>query len=139
MSVESFIDTNVLVYAAAGRHDAPEKYERAWSLLDDAKFGLSGQVLAEFYVTVLAKPKVPLKPAEAAQWVDRLSIVPVVGIDADVVREAIRHSHRFKISYWDAALIAAAERLDAPILYTEDLNHGQAYGSVRVVNPFRPN
>ena len=45
----------------------------------------------------------------------------------------------FRISYWDAALIAAAERLDAPILYTEDLNHDQLYGSVRVVNPFRPN
>ena len=136
MSVEAFIDTNVLIYAAAGRHDHPEKYLRAWSLLDAAKFGLSGQVLAEFYVNVTSKPKVPLKPADAAKWVDRLSVVPVVGMDADVVREAIRHSHRFRISYWDAAIIAAAERLDAPILYTEDLNHGQHYGSVRVINPF---
>lgn len=139
MSVESFIDTNILIYAAAGRHDEPGKWERAWSLLDDARFGLSGQVLAEFYVNVLKKPKVPLKPTEAAVWIDRLSTVPVVPIDADVVREAIRHSHRYKIKYWDAALIAAAHRLDAPVLYTEDLNHDQFYGSVRVVNPFRPN
>lgn len=139
MSVESFIDTNVLIYAAAGRPDEPEKYARAWTLLEDAKFGLSGQVLAEFYVNVLTKPRVPLKPAEAAIWVDRLSTVPVVGIDADLVREAIHHSHRYQIHYWDAALIAAAERLDAPVLYTEDLNHDQLYGSVRVVNPFRPN
>ena len=139
MSVESFIDTNILIYAAAGRHDVPEKNARAWSLLDDAKFGLSGQVLAEFYVNVLTKPKVPLKPSEAARWVDRLSTVPVVAIDADLVREAIGHSQRYRISYWDAALVAAAERLDAPVLYTEDLNHDQLYGSVRVVNPFRPN
>lgn len=139
MSVEAFIDTNILIYAAAGRVDEPEKYEISWTLLDDAAFGLSGQVLAEFYVNALKKPKVPLKPAEAARWVDKLSTVPVVGVDADLVREAIRHSLRYKISYWDAALIAAAERLDAPILYTEDLNHHQLYGSVRVVNPFPPN
>ena len=139
MNVEALIDTNILIYAAAGRHDEPEKYARSWSVLDDAKFGLSGQILAEFYVNVRTKPKVPLTPIEAATWVDRLSTVPVVGVDADVVREAIRHSHRFKISYWDAALIAAAERLDAPVLYTEDLNHGQLYGSVKVVNPFLPN
>ena len=139
MSVESFVDTNILIYAAAGRVDQPEKYAKSWALLEEAKFGLSGHVLAEFYVNVLRKPKVPLQPMEAARWIDRLSTLPVVGIDADVVREAIRHSHRFKIGYWDAALIAAAERLDAPILYTEDLNHGQLYGSVRAVNPFLPN
>lgn len=136
MSVESFVDTNVLIYAAAGRVDESEKYEAAWAVLDEAKFGLSGQVLAEFYVNVLKKPRVPLQPLEAARWVDKLSTVPVVGVDANLVREAIRHSVRYQISYWDAALIAAAERLDAPVLYTEDLNHGQTYGSVRVVNPF---
>jgi predicted nucleic acid-binding protein len=136
MSVEAFVDTNVLIYAAAGRIDEPVKYEAAWAILNDATFGLSAQVLAEFYVNALKKPKVPLTPSEAAQWVDKLSTVPVVAIDADVVLEAIRHSQRFKISYWDGALIAAAERLDAPILYTEDLNHDQLYGSVRAVNPF---
>lgn len=138
MSVKAFVDTNVLIYAAAGRVDEPEKYERAWDVLDDAKFGLSAQVLAEFYVHVMKKPKVPLRRLEAASWIDKLSTVPVVEVDANLVREAIRHSLRYEISYWDAALIAAAERLDAPILYTEDLNHGQLYGSVRVVNPFLP-
>ena len=139
MSVEAFVDTNVLIYAAAGRLDEPEKYEAAWAVLDEAKFGLSGQVLAEFYVNALKKPKVPLKPSEAARWVDKLSTVPVVGVDANLVQEAIRYSLRYQITYWDAALIAAAERLDAPVLYTEDLNHGQLYSSVRVVNPFRAN
>ncbi len=139
MSVEAFIDTNVLIYAAAGRVDDPEKYAVAWMLLDEGKFGLSGQVLAEFYVNAIKKPKIPLKETEAARWVDKLSTVPVVEVDANLVREAIRHSLRYQIKYWDAALIAAAERLDAPILYTEDLNHHQLYGTVRVVNPFRPN
>ena len=43
---------------------------------------------------------------------------------------------RYGISYWDGAIVAAAERLKAAILYTEDLSHGQRYGSVVVVNPF---
>jgi predicted nucleic acid-binding protein len=55
------------------------------------------------------------------------------------VKQGITYARKFRISYWDAALIAAAERLQAPILYTEDLNHDQLYGSVRVINPFRPN
>ena len=46
-------------------------------------------------------------------------------------------SVRFKISYWDGAIIAAAEALGAETLYTEDLNDGQLYGSVRVENPFK--
>jgi predicted nucleic acid-binding protein len=45
---------------------------------------------------------------------------------------------RYQTSYWDGAIVAAAERLAIPILYTEDLNHGQLYGSVRVIDPFRP-
>ncbi len=44
---------------------------------------------------------------------------------------------RFQIHYYDAAIVAAAERLGAEILYTEDLNHGQRYGTVLVQNPFR--
>ena len=140
MSVECFIDTNVLIYAAVGRRDQPTKWERAWTLLDEARFGLSGQVLAEFYVKVQKESaQVPLSPREAVAWVDRLAEVPVVAVDADVVRTAIGHSQRFMISYWDAAILAAAERLEAPVLYTEDLNHQQLYGSVRVINPFRVN
>ena len=49
----------------------------------------------------------------------------------------IEKSERYRISFWDAAILAAAEALDAKVLYTEDLNDGQLYGSVRVVNLFR--
>lgn len=139
MGVEAFLDTNVLIYAAAGHNDAPFKSARAWSLLDAANFGLSGQVLAEFYSNVTKKPAVPLSAGEAALWVDRLCEAPIVAVDADLVREGIRHSERYKISYWDGAILAAAERLGAPVLYTEDLSHDQVYGSVRAVNPFREN
>jgi predicted nucleic acid-binding protein len=137
MSVDAFLDTNVLIYAAAGHRDEPRKNALAWSLLDAANFGLSGQVLAEFYANVTRKLAVPLSVADAALWIDRLCEAPVVAVDADLVREGVRHSERYKINYWDGAILAAAERLGAPVLYTEDLNHDQTYGSVRAVNPFR--
>jgi predicted nucleic acid-binding protein len=139
MATKSFVDTNVLIYAAAGKTDAPEKYERSWAILNERNFCLSGQVLSEFYVNVRngKKQTVPLTDQEAATWVDRLSISPVIGIDADIVRQGIAYSIRYKIKYWDAALIASAERLEVPIIYTEDLNDGQTYGSVRAINPYK--
>ena len=138
MNVECFFDTNVLVYAV-GRLAADEpKRQRALELLMPANFGTSGQVLQEFFVTVTRKIKKPLSTEHAAEWIDRLAIRPVVAIDEDIVKSAIGISRRHRISYWDAAILAAAERLGAPILYTEDLNHDQVYGSVRVVNPFAP-
>jgi predicted nucleic acid-binding protein len=45
-------------------------------------------------------------------------------------------SERYRINYWDGAILAAAEALGAETLYTEDLGHGQIYGSVRAINPF---
>jgi len=136
MNAECFMDTNVLVYAAAGRGDDEWKRQRALALLDPAEFGTSGQVLQEFFVTVTRKAKVPMPAAEAAEWIDRLASRPVVPVDADLVRSAIGIGARYGISHWDAAIVAAAEFLRAPVLYSEDLNHGQSYGAVRVVNPF---
>ncbi len=66
-----------------------------------------------------------------------LSSRPFVPTDISLIRSAIATSERYQISYWDAAILAAAERIGAGILYTEDLNHGQRYGSVLVQNPFR--
>jgi len=40
------------------------------------------------------------------------------------------------LSFWDALILATANWADVPILYSEDLNHGQLYGGVRVLNPF---
>lgn len=137
MTVEAFLDTNVLIYAAAGHHDTPAKCTAALALLDAVNFGLSGQVLAEFYANVTRKPKKPLSPEEALGWVDRVAFFPVIPVDADLIRIGIAHSLRYQLSYWDGAIVAAAERLNAKILYSEDFNHGQSYGSVRAENPFR--
>jgi predicted nucleic acid-binding protein len=136
MRNDCFLDTNILIYAAAGRRDEPEKHRIAEEIVRTANFCLSGQVLAEFYVNVLRKPSRPPSLGEIDRWIMHLQEFPVAPLDADLVRAGIMISRRFHIGYWDAAIIAAAEFLDAEILYTEDLNHRQEYGSVRVINPF---
>ncbi|MFC7377927.1 PIN domain-containing protein [Brevundimonas sp. GCM10030266] len=134
---EVFLDTNILIYAALGSADEPAKYERAVELLT-TRFGTSGQVLAEFYVNAQRKGIRPLTAEEAQEWVSRLSKKPFQPVDYKVVRTGIEHARRYQISYWDGAIIAAAERLGAKVLYSEDLPHGQTYGSVSVENPFLP-
>ena len=136
MTVRCFVDTNVLIYAAAGRDDEPAKFARANDIVQNEAFGLSSQVLQEFFVNVVHKAAKPLSVRAAFGWIERLAAFPCVVIDAGLVMIAIGVSERYRISYWDAAIIAAAERLEAPVVYSEDLNHGQSYGSVRVLNPF---
>jgi predicted nucleic acid-binding protein len=60
----------------------------------------------------------------------------MVPTDYPLIVAAVELSLRYGISYWDGAIVAAAEVLGAPTLYTEDLAHGQVYGTVRAVNPF---
>jgi len=137
MNVDCFLDTNVLVYAAMARFSAPGKHERARLVIAETNFGLSAQVLGEFFVQVTRKSDQPLSTADAVVWLEHLTDRPCVAIDRELVIEAIGFAERYHIHYWDAGVIAAAMRLGAPVLYTEDLNHGQTYGSVRVENPFR--
>ena len=138
MSVECFLDTNVLVYAAAGRGAEEAKRERAMELIETEDFGLSVQVLQEFYVTVVGKIKIPLSAEQALGWIEQLAAFPCLAIDKSLVKIAIEFSERYRISYWDGAIVAAAEALGAEMLYSEDLNHGQLYGSAKVCDPFRP-
>jgi predicted nucleic acid-binding protein len=137
MTVDCFVDTNVLFYAAMARFTAPAKYERARWIIAETDFGLSVQLLQEFFVDVTRKTDKPLSSHVALQWIDALVDRPCVVIDTDLVVAAVHVSDRYHISYWDGAIIAAAQRLSAPVIYTEDLNHDQSYGSVRAVNPFR--
>jgi predicted nucleic acid-binding protein len=137
MTVESFLDTNILVYAAAGRGRHETKRKRALDLIEKEDFGLSVQVLQEFYVTVVRKVEIPLSPEEALEWFEELEGFSCLPIDSGLVKVAIETSLRHRLSYWDGAIIAAAEALGAKTLYSEDFSHGRQYGTVRVYNPFR--
>jgi predicted nucleic acid-binding protein len=49
---------------------------------------------------------------------------------------ALDEQARWKISLWDALILAAARASGASELVTEDLNQGRDYGGVRAINPF---
>lgn len=136
MTADVFLDTNVLVYAATGTGKDERKRRRALELIESADFATSAQVLQEFFVTVVRKAARPLSAEQALGWIEQLIVFPCQDIDHRLVRIAIEKSERFEISYWDAAILAAAEALGAETVYSEDLNAGQRYGRVRVVNPF---
>jgi predicted nucleic acid-binding protein len=136
MTVESFLDTNILVYAATGRGAEESKRSRALELINEQSFGLSAQVLQEFYVSVVRKARIPLAPSDALEWIEQLEAFPCIAIDSAFVKIAAEMSVRHRLSYWDGAIIAAAELLGARILYSEDFNDGQHYGAVQVCNPF---
>ena len=136
MSVEAFLDTNVLIYAVSSDPAESPKKEKALELIEHIEFGLSAQVLQEFYVNVTRKIALPLPPDEAVALLEQFRNFPVVWTDYPLIVAGIENALRFEISYWDGAIIAAAERLGASTLFTEDLNHGQHYGSVQAVNPF---
>jgi predicted nucleic acid-binding protein len=137
MRVDCFLDTNILLYAALGRRDDPKKHSRSLELLAEADFGLSAQVLQEFYVNAIRKSRQPLSPLDALEWIEELEKFPCADVTFGLVKVAVEISQRYRIEYWDGAIVAAAEQLGASILYSEDLNHDQLYGTVRVMNPFR--
>ena len=137
MNVRAFFDTNVLLYAAVGGGKDEPKRKRSMELAESTDFGTSAQVLQEFFVTVVKKVSRPISAAQAWKWIEQWTAFPWQAIDHKLVRTAIELSQRFAISYWDAAILAAAEALGTDMVYSEDLNHGQRYGRVRVVNPFR--
>jgi predicted nucleic acid-binding protein len=136
MTVDSFLDTNVLVYAATGRNAEESKRKRALELIEKENFGLSVQVLQEFYVTVVRKARIPMTPSVALEWIEQLEAFPCLSIGAAFVKIAAETAERHRLSYWDGAIVAAAAVMGAKVLYTEDLNHGENYGTVRACNPF---
>lgn len=136
MNARVFFDTNILVYAAVGTGKDEPKRKRALELIDAQDFATSAQVLQEFFVTVVKKAVRPLSAAQAIEWIEEWIAFPCQVIDHQLVRIAIEVAERYAISYWDAAIIAAAEAQGAHTVYSEDLNDGQRYGGVQVVNPF---
>ncbi len=137
MNAKYFFDTNILLYAVSAEPKEFAKTEIAPQLLQKGGFGTSVQVLQEFYVNATRRISKPYSKTKAIVFMEWLAEFPILPIAAPLVLEAIEMQERFQISYWDAAIIAAAHELKASILYTEDLNHGQKYGEVQAINPFK--
>jgi predicted nucleic acid-binding protein len=136
MTAKFFVDTNVLLYAGSNAVDDRSKRQAARALLGGPDIALSAQVLQEFYAVAVTKQRLQMTHDEALAVLHSLAAFPVCPISRDLVLEAIDIKQRFGISYWDAAIIAAAKQMGCSTVYSEDLNAGQNYDGVTVVNPF---
>lgn len=132
-----FVDTNVLLYAISTVPDEAKKSRVASMVLDEEDLALSVQVLQEFYVqaTRVSRPN-PLTHSQASQLVEAFLRFPVQENTVSLMTASLSASDRFRISYWDAAIVEAARALGCRTVLSEDLSHGRDYDGVVVTNPF---
>ncbi len=130
-----FVDTNILVYGYSGGVGAREERAREVlrELLREDRFCWSTQVMQELFVTLTRK--YARTGTEVRGLLDDLAEWPYLKVDAETIRAAGLRSEASGISFWDGLILAAAESMGAEVVYSEDLNTGQIYGKVRVVNP----
>jgi predicted nucleic acid-binding protein len=137
MNAEVFVDTNVLLYTIDEDPASASKRERAQQLLLSERWGWSVQVAAEFFVNATsAKRPFRLASADAVALVETWFAFPTVDLTPALFLAAVDILQRYRLSYWDAAILAAAKLLGCQTVFSEDLNDGQNYDGVTVVNPF---
>ena len=138
MTAPVFVDTNVFLYARdAGE---PRKQPRAaeWlaHLWRERLGRTSLQVLSEYYVNVTRKLDPGLPAAEAWDDVTALFAWQPHPVDASLMQRAREIERRYRLSWWDSLVVAAAQLQDCALLLTEDLQDGATFGSVTVRSPF---
>ena len=132
-----FVDTNILIYA----HDrsAGAKYIKAKELIKEAwqrpyPPAISTQVLQELYVNLRRKQVEATLAMEVVRNFFRWEVIEggVALVEAGFQVEA-----KWKLSFWDSLIVAAALRARATILWSEDLNDGQRFDKLTVFNPLK--
>jgi len=132
----AFVDTNILVYAADESTPLERKTRIARELLRQRNLQVSVQVLNEFTVNARSKSKLNLSPQQEQEWLARWLLFPVWPLTVDTFLAAKLIHARFQVSHWDSLILAAARETGSAIVYSEDLNPGQDYDGVKVINPF---
>jgi predicted nucleic acid-binding protein len=88
---DSFVDTNILLYAVSTEASETRKATVARSLLTTADWAWSAQVAAEFVnASTSARRPTPLTLAQASRWIDTWMGFPMIAVDEGIVRQAIR-------------------------------------------------
>ena len=137
MSVEYFIDSNVFVYLFDETNE--HKRERAVRLVRQALENDTGcisyQVVQET-INVLTR-KLDVAPDDARKLLDR-TLAPLwkVNPTRTLYDRGLDMQTRYRFSFYDSLIVAAALEAGCKTLYTEDLKHGQRIEGVTVTNPF---
>jgi predicted nucleic acid-binding protein len=138
MSVRSFFDTNILLYA--DDESAPAKQRRSRDLVAEHRRSGTGivslQVLQEYFVNVTRKLHVD--PRIARRKVELLAEFDVAAPEVSDILAAIDLHRLHDFSFWDALVLRSAQQAGCSVLLSEDFQHGRTIDGVQVVNPFRP-
>jgi predicted nucleic acid-binding protein len=106
-----FVDTNVLLCAMSADAAEADKSARAAALLDERDLALSVQVLQEFYIQATRPTRIePIAHDTAVAFMATLERFPVQDLTLALVHASLEASRRWRISYWDAAIVEAAAR-----------------------------
>jgi predicted nucleic acid-binding protein len=134
-----FVDTNVLIYCRDASEAEKQQRAMEWMrhLWTTRSGRLSIQVLQEFYAVVTGKLDPGLDPEIARADVRSLLTWKPVRIEADVIEAAWLLQDRHSLSWWDALIVSAAQVAGCGYLLSEDLQAGQRFGNVVVVDPFQ--
>lgn len=138
MAAKRFVDTNILLYSISRHPGEAAKRDRAITLLAATDIALSAQVLQEFYVQATRATRADALPHDiAAGLVRAWARFPVQEISLAIVTAALEIRAAHGLSYWDSAIVAAAQALGCDELLSEDMNHGQRIGGLTILDPFR--
>jgi predicted nucleic acid-binding protein len=140
MNARFFLDTNIFFYSFD--QTAPQKSARASELIRQAVRSRNGiisyQVVQEFLNVALRRFAYPMTAAEAEQYLTTtLRPLMAVNSSAALYVEALRLSSSYSLSWYDSIVLAAAIEGGAHVLYSEDFQHGQEFGNLRIEDPFR--
>ena len=133
----AFVDTNVFLYVVSTVRDEADKQVTARAILDRDDVVLSAQVLQEFYVQATRSTKADrLSHDTAVSLIESWLRFRVIETSVPLVQQALATAARWRISYWDAAIVEAARIGNCPLVLSEDLQAGMNFAGVTVRNPF---
>ena len=130
-------DTNILLYAVSRSGADADKKTKAAATLKEPELALSVQVLQEFYYQA-TRPQGPagLTHEQAMEFLQPFRVLPTQDATVEMFERAAGMKEKFGLSYWDAAILAAAKMLGCEAVYSEDMSDQQDYDGLRMINPF---
>lgn len=139
MSDRYFLDTNIIVYAYESEDLNKQKIAKELIIkgVSNNTASISYQVIQEFVNVATKKFKSPIKWSDCQLFIDRsLALIWNVNPNKELIYSAINIAERWKYSFYDSLIIAAALEAGCSTLYSEDLQHKQKIYSVQIINPF---
>ncbi len=133
---KAFVDTNIIVYANDSRDKNKQKtaIDLITSLMISQEGTVSTQVMQEYACAALIK--LHQSPEIVLRQLKLLEAFEVIRQSPEMIRRAVEIMQTYRISFWDSCILSNAEYANCSVVYSEDLNSGQYYSSVKVLNPF---